>query len=312
MSDRLQEAVSSGSAVGSVALSVIAPAKINLFLHVVGRRHDGLHLIQSLFAFASFGDRLTVSADRELKLELEGPFSHNLEAGNNLVLKAAAALAQAANLDNPGAKIQLCKNLPVAAGSGGGSADAAAALHALQDIWQVQTTNHEVLQLALELGADVPACYVGQPVIVSGIGEEMMPYEHLPNVPLVVVNPGRKMSTHNVFAAFREQAQTFSKRMPASLIRDGIDIWDLLSRTRNDLEIVVSRLAPRVKNCLQAISKTSQCRLARMSGSGACCFGLYDDQQSARLAAEEIKSLYPSWWVQMGHIQGTVEQGNGR
>lgn len=312
MSDRLQEAESFGSAGGSVALTVSAPAKINLFLHVVGRRRDGFHLIQSLFAFASFGDQLTVSADCELKLELEGPFSHNLEAENNLVLKAAVALAQAANLDNPGAKIRLCKNLPVAAGIGGGSADAAAALHALQDIWQVQTTNHEVLQLALELGADVPACYVGQPVIVSGIGEEMKPYEHLPNVPLIVVNPGRKMSTSQVFAAFREQAPTFSKQMPDSLIRDGIDIWDLLSRTRNDLEIVVSRLVPRVKNCLQAISKTSQCRLARMSGSGACCFGLYDDQQSARLAAEEIKSLYPSWWVQTGHIQGTVEQGNGR
>ncbi len=312
MSDRLQEAVSSGSAVGSVALSVIAPAKINLFLHVVGRRRDGFHLIQSLFAFASFGDQLTLSADCKLKLELEGPFSHNLEAGNNLILKAAAALAQAANLDNPGAKIRLCKNLPVAAGIGGGSADAAAALHALQDIWQVETTHHDVLKLALKLGADVPACYVGQPVIVSGIGEEMMPYEHLPNLPIIVVNPGRKMSTHNVFAAFREQAQTFSKRMPASLIRDGIDIWDLLSRTRNDLETIVSRLAPRVANCLQAISKTAQCRLARMSGSGACCFGLYGDQQFASLAAEEIKSLYPSWWVQTGHIQGTVEQGNER
>lgn len=312
MSDRLQEAVSSGSAVGGVALSVSAPAKINLFLHVVGRRRDGFHLIQSLFAFASFGDQLTVSADRELKLELEGPFSHNLKAGNNLVLKAAAALAQAANLDNPGAKIRLCKNLPVAAGIGGGSADAAAALHALQDIWQVQTTNHDALQLALELGADVPACYVGQPVIVSGIGEEMMPYDHLPNVPLVVVNPGRRMSTHRVFAAFREQAQTFSEQMSDSLIKGGIDIWDLLSRTRNDLEPIVSRLTPRVDNCLQAISKTPQCRLARMSGSGACCFGLYDDQQSARSAAAEIKSFYPSWWIQTGHIQGTAEQGNGQ
>ena len=311
MSNCPQEAVSSGSAVGSQVLSVIAPAKINLFLHVVGGRPDGYHLIQSLFAFASFGDQLTVSADCDLNFELDGPFSHDLEAGINLVLRAACALAQAANLDNPGAKLQLRKNLPVAAGVGGGSADAAAALHALQEYWDVRLTNEDILELALELGADVPACYVGRPMIVSGIGEKLMPYDNLPKIPLLVVCPGQELSTHEVFEAFRQRSPKFTKHMPDSSLTVETNVWDLLSRTRNDLQAVAMQMAPQVGNCLQAISGTSKCRLARMSGSGASCFGLYENQHSARSAAKEIKSRYPGWWVQTGHLQGTLEYGNG-
>jgi 4-diphosphocytidyl-2-C-methyl-D-erythritol kinase len=311
MSDRLRKVVSSGSAADNVALSMIAPAKLNLFLHVVGRRLDGYHLIQSLFAFASFGDQLTVSADRELRFELEGPFSRNLDPGDNLVLKAARVLARAADLGKPGAKIRLCKNLPVAAGLGGGSADAAAALHALLKHWDVEMTCENQLELALELGADVPACYVGRPIIASGIGEEMVPYENLPDIPLLLVTPGQEIHTHEVFAAFRQRAIAFSERVPDSWIADRLDVWDLLSRTQNDLEAVTSQLAPEVSSCLQVISKTSKCRLARMSGSGACCFGLYDAKQSADSAAEEIKSRYPDWWVQSGNLQGTLKQGNG-
>ncbi len=309
MPDRPQEAVTTGLAEGGVAVSVIAPAKVNLFLHVVGRRSDGYHLIQSLFAFASFGDQLTVSANHDIRIELAGPFSQNLDAEDNLVLKAARALARAANLDNPGAKIRLCKNLPVAAGIGGGSADAAATLRALQEFWQIRMTDENLLKIALELGADIPACYVGRPMIVGGIGEEMVPYKNLPNIPLLLVHPGQEMSTHEVFAAYERQAPAFTEQIPVSSISEGIEVWELLVRTRNDLGVISAQIAPQVTRCLQEISRTSKCRLARMSGSGACCFGLYDDQQSAGSAAEVIKSLYPRWWVKAGHIQGAARLG---
>ena len=182
-------------------IAVEAPAKINLFLHVTGRRPDGYHLLESLVAFAGVHDRIEVRAGEGLTLEIEGPFAAALDAGGeNLAVKAARALAAEAGIP-PDARIRLHKALPVAAGIGGGSADAAAALRALSKLWRVSVPAERLGALALALGADVPVCLSGRPGIVRGIGERIAPAPVLPEAPMVLVNPAVPLSTADVFAA---------------------------------------------------------------------------------------------------------------
>ena len=193
----------------------------------------------------------------------------------------------------------------VAAGIGGGSGDAAAVLHALQVFWNAPLGSDRALKLALKLGADVPACYLGQPVLVEGFGEILRPYEDVPEIPLLLVNPGPRVRTPDVFRKFHESAAKYSEEIPASDLRDSTDFWDLLLHGRNDLEPIASSIIPSIEMCLDEISKTDGCRLARMSGSGATCFGLYMNNDSARAAAAVIKSKRPGWWTHSGHIRGS-------
>ena len=305
MRERQQAAISFGSGPCRATLTVLAPAKLNLFLHVIGRRADGYHLIQSLVVFASIGDRISVAPGDDLNLRIDGPFSKELAGKSNLVLKAANLLIRDLQLDHAGAQIRLEKNLPIAAGIGGGSGDAAAVLHALQVLWNAPLGSDKALKLALELGADVPACYLGQPVLVEGFGEILRPYEDVPEIPLLLVNPGPRVRTPDVFRKFHESASKYSAEIPVSDLRDSTDFWDLILHSRNDLEPIASSIIPSIEMCLDEISKTDGCRLARMSGSGATCFGLYMNNDSARAAAAVIKSKRPGWWTHSGHIRGS-------
>jgi len=272
-----------------------APAKVNLTLQVTGRRADGYHELESLVVFADVGDVLKIEPADVLTLTVDGPFAAGLAGeGDNLVLRAARALAdRAANA--PGAAMTLTKNLPVASGIGGGSADAAAALRGLARLWGVALAPDERAALALSLGADVPVCLRGEPVIMSGIGETLLPVPAVPPLWLLLVNPGVAVSTP---AVFKELAGTFSMvpvpRLPAP-DPAGFIAW--VAARGNDLEAPACRLAPTVGAVLAALRQRPDCLLARMSGSGATCFGLFSDEAGARNAAAAVAAPNPDWWV---------------
>jgi 4-diphosphocytidyl-2-C-methyl-D-erythritol kinase len=284
-------------------LAAPARAKINLYLHVTGRRDDGYHQLESLVVFADAGDRLEAAPAQALTLEIVGPQAAGLDAGpGNLVMRAAKALADRLGGEF-GAKLKLEKNLPVASGIGGGSADAAAAIKLLARLWGANPGQHDLSGMALELGADVPVCLYGQPAIMSGIGERIEAAEGVPDFPAVLVNPGVHVSTPAVFKA---RTGEFSKPAPIIERLAGRDGWiAALAARGNDLEAPAKALAPAIADVLAALSKTAGCRLARMSGSGATCFGLYDDLAAAAAAAENIRGQQPGWWVRETTLTGS-------
>ncbi len=275
-----------------------ARAKINLHLHVVGRRGDGYHLLDSLVAFAAIGDELSVSPASRLTLTVKGPFASSLESeADNLVLRAARALAARAGIEPLGALV-LEKNLPVASGIGGGSADAAAALRLLGRFWNLDPG----LQAGLAdgLGADVPVCLAGRPATMSGIGDILAPAPQLPELGIVLVNPGVAVSTPDVF---RARAGPFSApaRFPDQGWADAESCAAALRAAGNDLEAPARRLAPAIGDVLGVLSDTRGCLLVRMSGSGATCFGLFADPEAARFAAGTI--IRDGWWVWGGSLE---------
>ncbi len=272
-------------------------AKINLTLHVTTRRVDGYHELDSLIVFAGVGDELLISPAEGLSLEVNGPFAGALASeatADNLVMRAAAGLRARYGVTQ-GTQIRLTKNLPVAAGLGGGSADAAAALRGLSRLWGLEPPAAELTALAAELGADVPVCIAALPGFVSGIGEKIAPPPPLPPAWLVLVNPGVPLATAAVFAARQggfSQAAVWhdaASSAPALAAR--------LKERRNDLESPAIKLMPEIADVLGAIGATPECLLARMSGSGATCFGLYAHQAQASAAAAAIERDRPAWWV---------------
>ncbi len=287
-------------------IRVAAPAKLNLFLHIVGRRPDGYHLLDSLIAFASVHDTLVAAPSERLTLTLEGPFAAALnEAGeNNLVLKAARALAEATGQPAKAA-LTLTKRLPVASGIGGGSADAAAALKALVALWRLDVTPDGLAKLALSLGADVPVCLTGRAARVGGIGERIVRLGALPALGLVLVNPNLPLATATVFKA-RQGAFSDAARVDGAP-NDASALIAALRTTRNDLEAPARALLPAIDEVLAALGQVEGCLLARMSGSGATCFGLFDDEAGAHRAAAELAARHPRWWIAPGRLLGTDE-----
>lgn len=281
-------------------LSERAPAKINLHLHVVGRRPDGYHLLDSLVVFAGAADRLTVEPSDALSLSVTGPFAAGLDGeADNLVLRAARALAAAGGVPAAG-QLVLEKNLPVASGIGGGSADAAAALRLLSRFWGLATVQQTLAGIAAGLGADVPVCVSGRPALMSGIGEVLAPAPALPEVGIVLVNPGVAVSTP---AVFRSRDGGFSPvaEWPERGWYDAAALAESLRATVNDLEAPALRLAPAISEALDALRASPHCLLGRMSGSGATCFGLFADAEAARRAADAVSR--PGWWVWGGGIE---------
>ncbi|MBS0640089.1 MAG: 4-(cytidine 5'-diphospho)-2-C-methyl-D-erythritol kinase [Proteobacteria bacterium] len=275
-------------------LSEFAPAKINLYLHVVGRRADGYHLLDSLAVFASIGDRLSAEPDASLLLTLAGPFAAGLTAeADNLVLRAARALAVELGVA-PRGRVTLEKHLPVASGIGGGSADAAAALRLLARLWGFAPGAERMAALASGLGADVPVCVVCRPARMQGIGEVLTSVPALPPFGMVLVNPGIAVATPAVFKA---RTGNFSPpaALPAYGWADAQTLADWLRGTRNDLEPPARSLAPIIGDVLDALAADPRCLLARMSGSGATCFGLYETAALAEAAAKALAR--PGWWV---------------
>ncbi len=287
------------SAQSALSHTATATAKINLSLRITGRRADGYHLLESLVVFAEQGDCLAVRlpgpAEPDLSLSVEGPFAGQLSnEPDNLVLRAARALAESANI-TPRAALSLTKNLPVASGIGGGSADAAAALHLLNRLWGLQWPLAELQDLALPLGADIPVCLWGEPAVMRGIGEEIAPLAALPDFALLLANPGAAVSTGAIFAA-RQGSYSSPCRLPDRFIDFGTLLaW--LAENANDLEQPARQLCPAVGEVLDALGRIEDCHLARMSGSGATCFGLFQTLSDAEAAAEALKRAYPAWWV---------------
>lgn len=269
-----------------------APAKLNLDLLITARRPDGYHELDSLVAFTDLGDALSFEHTDTLSLELAGPFAPALPAGaDNLVLRAARALAAVAGRP-ASARIRLEKRLPVAAGVGGGSADAAATLRGLQRLWGTALGAAEIAELALTLGADVPVCLLGQPVRMGGIGELLQPLAGLPTLHLVLVNPGLPLATAAVFKALR--AETFGQR--ACVVPEAPTLaW--LQACRNDLEPPARTLLPVIGDILTALAAEPGCRVARMSGSGPTCFGAFATPAAAAAARQRMATQHPRWWV---------------
>jgi 4-diphosphocytidyl-2-C-methyl-D-erythritol kinase len=283
-------------------MTAFAPAKVNLALHVTGKRPDGYHLLDSLVVFAQAGDRLHIRRAETAKLTVTGPFAEGVPTGpENLIWKAHALVDGAPPLD-----IHLEKNLPHAAGIGGGSADAAAVLRALTRDFGCATPPPQDI---LSLGADVPVCLTDQPQCMQGIGETLAPAPPLPELHLVLVNPGVSVPTGPVFMAL----ETVNGAPLAPMDwGDGQDaqahFLDWLTAQRNDLQAPARALVPEVEIALDALRETDGCHLARMSGSGATCFGLYLDPAAAQRAADAIKTARPDWWVVAAPVLGTAGQ----
>jgi 4-diphosphocytidyl-2-C-methyl-D-erythritol kinase len=273
----------------------MAPAKINLFLYVTGRRPDGYHLLDSLVVFADVGDIVTVAPADRLTLSLCGPFADGVPADSgNLVMQAAQRLSERCGI-GAGAAIALRKNLPVAAGLGGGSSDAAACLLALCDLWGMPCEGDMLAELALDLGADVPACLQGRPVRLRGIGEILAVAEDVPPLPAVLVNPGVPLATPDVFRRF---GGGFSGTPPAwPAVASVAQFVEYLAGQRNDLEAAAIGIAPAIGEVIAQLAASEGCLLARMSGSGATCFGIFADPVAARFVASRLADARPEWWV---------------
>jgi 4-diphosphocytidyl-2-C-methyl-D-erythritol kinase len=291
------------------ALIAEGRAKVNLTLRVMGRRSDGYHDLESVVAFADCADRLTLTPGSELDLRMSGPLAAACgETSDNLVLKAARLLGQRV----PDLKVghfTLDKLLPVAAGIGGGSADAAAALRLLAQLNGLSLDDERLLEVALLTGADVPVCLASRPCDMTGVGETLLPLT-LPIMPCVMVNPRVPVATKDVFAALG--LRNGELLVGATDILRGtawpeagasVEDWvEVLAASFNDLEAPATRIQPVIGEVISALSASNGAWLARMSGSGATCFAIYENTAEAGRAAEKIRRDHPGWWVHAGTL----------
>ena len=282
-------------------VSRLAPAKLNLYLHVVGRRPDGYHELDSLVAFADIADEVVAAPASTLSLAVAGPFGSAL-GGNkrgNLVWRAAMALARELRRP-PGAALTLVKNLPVASGIGGGSSDAAATLRVLIALWRATLDEDALARLAAELGADVPVCLAARTAWLGGIGERIEPAPPLPPTAVVLVNPRRPLPTPAVFKTRRGPFSTLARftAPPA----DAAALAALLAERHNDLTTAAVELVPEIATVLARLDKLDGALIARMSGSGATCFALFAADAAAAAAAQQMARDQPEWWVAAGRL----------
>ena len=282
-----------------MAVTAFAPAKVNLYLHITGRRDDGYHLLDSLVAFVDIGDRLRVEPAASLSLTVDGPEAADLAAvgDENLVMRAARLLADRAGI-SAGAALHLEKHLPVTAGIGGGSSDAAAALLALKRLWQISLEDEALWALGARLGADIPACLYRRAVWVGGIGERLEPAGPLPEAGTLLVNPRRALPTASVFAARRGPFGHVGRFAPMPSTASALA--RALVPCRNDLTEAAIGLVPEIGAVLARLGWLPGCLLARMSGSGATCFALFANRTAAEAARAVVAAAEPWWWCAAG------------
>ncbi len=274
-----------------MTLHETAYAKVNLALHVRARRADGYHELETLFAFADDGDRLSVQSSVTLSLEIVGPFANGLSMGeDNLVLRAATTLREHMGV-TAGAAFVLDKRLPVASGIGGGSADAAAALRLVTCLWQLDISSEELTALAGTLGADVPACVASESCFGSGIGDNLVPFvgNNVKGSPIRLVTSLVPCPTGPVFAAWNGKDRG----------ELALDRW---FDGRNDLEDAAITLHPEIAETLTVLQATNP-KLARMSGSGATCFALFDTHEQRDAAQAAVVATCPSWWTMASSLR---------
>ena len=279
--------------------TAFAAAKVNLYLHVATPTPDGYHPIASLMAFADVGDTVRAASADALSMTIDGPFGLGLSAGpDNLVLRAAAALLARAGRTDAGAALVLTKALPIAAGLGGGSSDAGAALRLINALLGLGLDEPALEDVAAGIGADGAACLRGRMLVAEGRGERLSPAPAMPPLPAVLVNPGVPSPTGPVYRAYDASgAPGLADRAdhpPFLAVRD-VAFW--LAACRNDLQPPALALEPRIGEALEALRAGPESLLTRMSGSGATCFALCEDQASAEVLAGRIADEHPGWWV---------------
>ncbi|QFT68614.1 4-diphosphocytidyl-2-C-methyl-D-erythritol kinase [Labrenzia sp. THAF35] len=280
----------------------LARAKVNLALHITGQQPDGYHLLDSLVVFPQIGDRLAIEAAGELDLQVEGPFARDLTGPveDNLILKAVRSFAEKACIDVPQVRLTLTKRLPVASGIGGGSSDAATTLRLLEDFTGTYLAEEDLHALALTLGADVPVCLFPEPQIMRGIGGDLSAGPDLPPCGIVLVNPRVGVSTPEVFKSMEQRDNAPMDLMPekfetlASLVA-------YLASCRNDLQDPAKGLCPEIGQVLSELEADTRVDLARMSGSGATCFGLCE-LNAAMDVERALRSSHPDWWIASGPL----------
>jgi 4-diphosphocytidyl-2-C-methyl-D-erythritol kinase len=277
---------------------LFAPAKLNLFLHVTGKRPDGYHLLESLVGFCEFGDTLTIEPSELLSLSIQGTLAEELQADahHKLVMQAATQLRIRTGCIL-GAKITLDKQIPISAGLGGGSSDAGAVIEGLSRYWKLWDIAALKHALAVDLGADVPVCVRPQTAFVGGIGEQVTPVSLECEVYVLLVNPNIALPTAQVFRHFKSEYAK-PEPMPARRITSFDALIDGLAGKRNMLEEAATEIAPAIADMLYALRSTAGCRMAAMAGSGATCFGLYRTQAELEDAAQQMQRTFLSWWIQ--------------
>lgn len=289
------------------ALTEEGRAKVNLTLRVIGRRVDGFHDLESVVAFADCADRLTLTPGSELELKMSGPLADACGGtSDNLVLKAARLLRERVP-DLKAGCFTLDKVLPVAAGIGGGSADAAAALRLLAQLNGLALDDQRLLEVALLTGADVPVCLASRACDMTGVGETLLPLS-LPIMPCVMVNPRVPVATRDVFNALGLRngellvgATDIFRGTDWPEAGSSVEDWvEVLAASANDLEEPATRIQPVIGEVIAALSATNGAWLARMSGSGATCFAIYENTADAGRAADQIRRDHPAWWVHAG------------
>lgn len=274
-----------------------ALAKINLALHVVGRRPDGYHDLDMLVAFANVGDTVTLERGNEDRFEIDGPIAHELSAStDNLVLGALRGFRALTGQSQP-VNIRLTKRLPIASGIGGGSADAAATLRGLCRLHGHRVDDPALATVALSLGADVPMCLGGRPGHILGVGEQIVPTAGSLSLGLLLVNPRVAVSTPAVFRALEQRNNPPLPPLPSFEAVSDLAAF-LAAETRNDLEAPARNLAPAIADVLSAVAELPSIHLARMSGSGATCFGIFEDLKAAKSAGDRLAANYPGWWIE--------------
>lgn len=278
-------------------LEALARAKINLFLHCGTRRPDGYHALLSWVVFAAIGDKVVADpAHTEIDLTVDGAFGHTVPLGtDNLVLAAAYAMRAESAQAPQGAALRLTKSLPVASGVGGGSADAAATLHLMNELWDMRLDGAQLIEIGASLGSDVPVCVYNRSAVVSGRGEAIQPGPDVPAIPVVLVNPGVPVATPDVFARLDTRRGVGPAPLPTRIVDAG-HLAAILAATGNDLEAPARSLAPAIGEALAAL-RAQGALIARMSGSGATCFALFPDATAAQNAAVAIKRARTHWWV---------------
>ena len=288
-------------------MEAFAPAKVNLYLHVGPLRADGFHPISSLMVFADVGDRLWAERAEALSMRVSGPMAGHAPPGDdNLVLRAARALTQAMGAPDLGVALVLEKALPAAAGLGGGSSDAAAALRLVRDALELRCEDAALEEIAAGLGSDIPACVAGRPVIAEGRGEQLLPAPVLCALPAVLVRPPVDSATGPVYRAFDADpagATDAPPELPARILT-AQEAAAVFGRCRNDLEAPAVQLQPAIGAALQALRAQPETLLGRMSGSGSACFALCGDPASAARLAARLEAEHPDWWVKACRLGG--------
>jgi len=290
-----------------VGRSALAPAKVNLYLHVGAAGSDGYHPLCSLMAFADFGDRLSTHEAEAMELDVCGPFARGLAGeADNLVMRAARALIVEARRPLPPVGLTLEKRLPVASGLGGGSSDAGAALRLLRDEFGLAIDDSRLESVAASLGADGAACLWGRPVTAQGRGEQLSAAPRLPDLDLVLVNPGVAVSTAEVYRRFDASGRFGDVARPEApdVFESPAELAGWLSFQRNDLEAAAIAVAPEVGAVLETLANEPEALLARVSGSGGTCFALCASDIEAESLAERLEAMAPAWWVKRCRLGG--------